>query len=476
MYIYSQVYIHLSQLPWPKACLEAAFTRAMAWAMSGKKWKRGREEGDAKWVKNHLKAVWYQKVAAQSDVSLAGAAQASKHRQLDRTDDDDDLNKAIYSSQDYQAKCENLRWQKKKIVHLHYGWLSLDGEKEDRYLTPDEYRAAKDWLEEREAHDKAAGVRAAKDWLEERDDKASSPGASSSQGQGTSASDRKKRTRGTPSAPTVTPVGERESWTSSDEKSEPEPKKMPRKESWTVRSSRMLEAKPKWRARPKVQTQPIATDKAWEARMADETALENSMPPTPPWRVAKSVSDPSTPARLFPQTPKVRALERTLQRRARSAKSSMVKSFLVNNRVQPFVALIFEGEHCVPPEFDFDWTQHPNRKTEYKLREQRNVLIKEALKNGKKIAYRSSGNSMSPWVVSGDSCTFQPVVDAKLLRPHDVVFCQIQSPRVAYYAHIIKKMVPWKGGLKFTISNLEGHVNGTCTQEHIYGKLTHVQR
>jgi hypothetical protein len=52
--------------------------------------------------------------------------------------------------------------------------------------------------------------------------------------------------------------------------------------------------------------------------------------------------------------------------------------------------------------WDVDSTMHKNLRQELKLREERNILIKEKLQAGISVAYKSSGHSLAPMVMSGD--------------------------------------------------------------------------
>ena len=188
--------------------------------------------------------------------------------------------------------------------------------------------------------------------------------------------------------------------------------------------------------------------------------------------------------RLYPKTPQARDFARKKRREAQSACTPMTfrsgafnppLAFVNLNRVPPFVAVVLDGEHSVPSDFDFDWTLHKDKTIELRRRAERNRLVKEALLDGKTVAFRSSGNSFKPLVRSGDRCTYEPVTEPKKLQLHDIVFCQVQ-PHDRFFAHIIKQIEERKGRLRFIISNLEGKENGHCDVEHIYGKLIHVER
>ena len=145
------------------------------------------------------------------------------------------------------------------------------------------------------------------------------------------------------------------------------------------------------------------------------------------------------------------------------------------NRVPPFVDVVLDGKHSVGPELDFDWTLHSDWSIELKRRDERNKLVKAELQNGNTVAFRSSGNSLDPWVLSGDCCTYAPVTDHRDLQQHDVVFCEVQ-PGDRFFAHIIKQIVVRRGRPIFYISNLRGKINGYCEKKHIYGKLISVHR
>ena len=163
-------------------------------------------------------------------------------------------------------------------------------------------------------------------------------------------------------------------------------------------------------------------------------------------------------------------------------------------RVAPFVAIVpivLEGvdTHNPDPEYrmptkrvsrddlDQDWTLHEDRDIEWKRREERNKLVKQALQHKHSVKFRSSGWSLYPKVHSGDSCTYAPVADVtKDVQEEDVVFCQVQ-PKGYFYAHIVKKIWYTDQGLwKCVIANRSGDENGWCYAEHIYGKLIAVER
>ena len=126
----------------------------------------------------------------------------------------------------------------------------------------------------------------------------------------------------------------------------------------------------------------------------------------------------------------------------------------------------------VGDELDMDWTLVGDWGEEQRLRETRNELIEKMLKQGKTVAYRSSGWSLYPRVHSGDLCCYSPVRFEEQIAQGDIVFCKVQ-PSGYYYAHLIQT-TEWdaaSGRTQYWISNMAGRFNGHCYLEHIFGKL-----
>ena len=149
----------------------------------------------------------------------------------------------------------------------------------------------------------------------------------------------------------------------------------------------------------------------------------------------------------------------------------------------PFVLL---QPHEICPEQDYDWTKTAdpaNESEEMKVHEKRNIMMMNALRAGQTIQYGSGGNSLWPWVHSGDCCVFETVQDRDKLTLHDVVFCQVW-PSGRFNAHLIVGVIdicelrPYIMELAtnpcFIIGNIKGHVNGSCYGDDIYGKLVEV--
>ena len=111
--------------------------------------------------------------------------------------------------------------------------------------------------------------------------------------------------------------------------------------------------------------------------------------------------------------------------------------------------LVLESPHEAAQPFHEDWTRVKDKGQEYKLRDTRNVMIAEALQDGRPVFYSSSGNSMWPLVQSGDHCQIHPIQavtaddgvqaipkEASEIGVGDIVFCQVQRSN-QYYTRIV---------------------------------------
>jgi len=157
--------------------------------------------------------------------------------------------------------------------------------------------------------------------------------------------------------------------------------------------------------------------------------------------------------------------------------------------------LLMHSPHEALPSYHEDWTLVKGRDTdpekweeELKLRDARNRMIHEYLRDGRTVFYKSSGDSMWPLVQANDGCTFYPI-QAATARPGcravskeaseidvgDIVFCQVQRSQL-YYAHIVLWIEHdyWANEPKYWIGNICQRVNGWCFREHIYGILIDV--
>lgn len=99
-----------------------------------------------------------------------------------------------------------------------------------------------------------------------------------------------------------------------------------------------------------------------------------------------------------------------------------------------------------------------------------NNAWKARLQAGETVAFRGKGNSLHPRIKSGECCKYAPVRTHDDIQEKDIVFCQIKG---RYWGHIVKKKTPVGGRdmFQYTISNIHGWENGTCTLPYIYGKV-----
>ena len=129
-------------------------------------------------------------------------------------------------------------------------------------------------------------------------------------------------------------------------------------------------------------------------------------------------------------------------------------------------------------------------KLELSLRDQRNMMIREALDAGRSVFYTSSGKSMWPLVQSNDACLFHPIQavtaedgvhaiqkEASEICVGDIVFCKVQRSQ-QYYAHIVLYIDPcyYESEPRYWIGNIELRYNGWCRRKHIFGILVDVQQ
>ena len=89
------------------------------------------------------------------------------------------------------------------------------------------------------------------------------------------------------------------------------------------------------------------------------------------------------------------------------------------------------------PEDEEDWTLDADWETELSRRDVRNSMCKDVLLAGRSVRFRSSGNSLHPFVPSSDVTMWEPVTDHSLLEVGDVVFCVVQ-PGDRFYGHLIQ--------------------------------------
>ena len=111
---------------------------------------------------------------------------------------------------------------------------------------------------------------------------------------------------------------------------------------------------------------------------------------------------------------------------------------------------------------DLGWTIREDWTEEVRLREVRNELIMDKLREGKTVCYRSSGWSLYPRVRPNDLCVYVPVFWGNQVSEGDIVFCKVW-PTGWFYAHLVSDK-EWNEDAqryKYWISNLAGKTMGT---------------
>ena len=158
-------------------------------------------------------------------------------------------------------------------------------------------------------------------------------------------------------------------------------------------------------------------------------------------------------------------------RRRRTAAAHPPPAHPMPKRMMP---VIFNGRHEINPNSDLDWTLcGEDMAKEYRLREQRNQMIKDELLASKYAVFRSGGYSLESIGSKNNDCTeYHPVTKDEEINERDVVFCQVQ-PTNRFYGHLVLSKTIWKGNGRtcYCIGNAEGRPNGWCHIEHIYGRL-----
>ena len=148
----------------------------------------------------------------------------------------------------------------------------------------------------------------------------------------------------------------------------------------------------------------------------------------------------------------------------------------------PFVLLSHPSE--APAEYHRDWTCHEDWDTEQMLRDQRNNWIREQLKRGETVWYKSSGNSLWPLIQSGDAITISPIAQGEGIQVGDIVAADVsRGPNLYFYVHMVLEIrvdvlasrMQKEGVMMHLIGNAEGRINGSASRAHVYGKVTSVQ-
>ena len=183
--------------------------------------------------------------------------------------------------------------------------------------------------------------------------------------------------------------------------------------------------------------------------------------------MAKSKSDPET------------VLKRTYPRQTNLVHPKYRSTPPTRRPSRPPPIHVFKVGEVHPAEDPDQTTMHgEDWEEEVRRRWERNVLIKERLRQGDEVEYCSSGWSMLPRIHSGDTCTFESMcgTQERLDIPiyvGDCVFCQV-APGDRYFAHEVLRIKEpsLHEATVYTIGNAKGTENGTCYRHQIYGRLT----
>jgi len=89
------------------------------------------------------------------------------------------------------------------------------------------------------------------------------------------------------------------------------------------------------------------------------------------------------------------------------------------------------------------------------------------LKAGRQVAFRPTGNSMTPRIKPKELCTVVPLVETDTLEKGDVVLCSVNGSQ---FLHIVTAVQ----GDHVQISNNHNYVNGWTGRAQVYGKLVSV--
>ena len=91
----------------------------------------------------------------------------------------------------------------------------------------------------------------------------------------------------------------------------------------------------------------------------------------------------------------------------------------------------------------------------------------EALRQGKTVTFRPTGNSMRGRIESGQLVTVEPV--SRPIAVGDAVLCKCAGKQ---WLHLVSAI---GADGRYQISNNKGHVNGWTSRSNIFGVVTSVE-
>ena len=96
------------------------------------------------------------------------------------------------------------------------------------------------------------------------------------------------------------------------------------------------------------------------------------------------------------------------------------------------------GLVLAPAEYTHDWTDTNNEAEWRYLIKKQYDMMREILGGGDPVQFNSTGRSLEPLVMSGETVHLvprSPGVNSNI-RPGDIVFCHVQ-PNWRYYVHLV---------------------------------------
>jgi|SRR5579859_1106699 len=91
------------------------------------------------------------------------------------------------------------------------------------------------------------------------------------------------------------------------------------------------------------------------------------------------------------------------------------------------------------------------------------------LLDGEKMQFRPRGNSMAPFIESGELVTVVPATNG-MIKIGDIVLCRVKGNQ---YLHLVKAIDETKE--RYQVGNNRGGINGWAQGGNIYGRVTKVE-
>lgn len=88
----------------------------------------------------------------------------------------------------------------------------------------------------------------------------------------------------------------------------------------------------------------------------------------------------------------------------------------------------------------------------------------EQLKEKDELDVKTSGNSMTPIIKSGDTVRLRKLNDKDVIKKRDIVFCKVNG---RLFIHLVSAI----RGDSCKITNNHGHTNGWTNRSNIFAKV-----